>query len=399
MIFFFWAAQARPKTLFTLGVAECHPDRPVRTGPVSRHRDSHILCFWGRVSAAQKHLYLDGSNWLTGILYINPVAGTESPRNGDFLMSEAQGTARLGTRVKLAVLNDSASSYLSGVVLGKQVIGSKGPLPMRRATLETALAATITLSRGVQHGDLTRITCPGRRRHGQVPGDRSQWGGAAASDRRLGVLRRPGSPFTITTGGTNYAVADEFTITVGTAAFANGGSDTANRHLLGNRRRAGRGRRDVHVHGDLRRPVFTGRGPVRQHAACANRGHPVQRGRPAVHHFGRRHGICGRATRSPSPPTPANDELLPGERLGLRRHAERDGDPAAGAVRGRGHRLERGRGISRLRGEGRPALLALPPSPTTNSGTGLTSSNPTASSCEVTWSNDNPKLLQTPLPT
>ena len=162
---------------------------------------------------------------MTGILYINPVAGTESPRNGDFLMSEAQGY-RARDQVKLAVLNDSASSYLSGVVLGKQVIGSKGAFANAAGNTGNGTCGTITLSAGVQQGTYT-FTC-------LVAGATGKFQGIAPNGAVLPALTvgsafsGGGLAFTITTGGTNYAVADEFTITVGTAAFANGGSDTGN---------------------------------------------------------------------------------------------------------------------------------------------------------------------------
>lgn len=162
---------------------------------------------------------------MTGIIGINPVAGLESPRAGGFISSEANGW-RARDQVLLAAVGDGLTSYLAGTVLGKQTIGSKASFANSAGDAGNGTCGTITLSAGVQQGAYT-FTC-------LVAGATAKFQGMAPNGVVLPELTvgtaysQGGLAFTITTGGTNYAVGDEFVITVGTAAFANGVGDTGN---------------------------------------------------------------------------------------------------------------------------------------------------------------------------
>ena len=161
---------------------------------------------------------------MTGLLYISPIAGIESPRAGDFISSEANAW-RSRDQVPLAPVGDSATSYLAGVVLGKQVIGSKAAFAMGAGSTGVLTCGTITLSAGVQQGVYEAVCI--------VAGATARYEISNASGVLVGVVTvgtafsGGGLAFTLS-NTTNSVVGDIFIITVGTAAFANTGGDTGN---------------------------------------------------------------------------------------------------------------------------------------------------------------------------
>jgi hypothetical protein len=165
-------------------------------------------------------------NSIQGILGINPVAGTEQPRNGGFIASEQRPGMRSRDQVTLNVLSDSASNYIAGVVLGKESIGTKAAFANSAGDTGTGTCGTITLSAGVQEGVYTgQFVTAGVTAQYQLEAPN----GTPLLNGKVGTaFSNGGLAFTLTTGGTAYAIGDEFTITVGTAAFANGGADTGN---------------------------------------------------------------------------------------------------------------------------------------------------------------------------
>jgi hypothetical protein len=149
----------------------------------------------------------------------------ELARAGGFLVSEGNGQISRD-QVTLAALNDGSTTLQAGTVLGLQNVGSKAAFTNAAGDTGNGTCGTITLSAGAQEGVYT-FTC-------LVAGSTAKFQGIAPNGAVLPELTvgsaysQGGLGFTITTGGVNYAVGDEFTITVGTAVFANAGGDTGN---------------------------------------------------------------------------------------------------------------------------------------------------------------------------
>jgi len=149
-----------------------------------------------------------------------PVAGTEQPRAGDFISSEAQGW-RSRDQVTLLGLNDSSTHYVAGTVLGQATIGLSAVYSGSPDT-----CGTITLSAGVKEGVYrgTYVTAGATAKAILEGPDGVEIGTVTVGTAFSGG----GLAFTLTDAGGHAAIGDVFTITVGSATFANGGSDTGN---------------------------------------------------------------------------------------------------------------------------------------------------------------------------
>lgn len=152
---------------------------------------------------------------MTGILGINPVAGQESPRNGGFVLSHANGSLSFDQGV-LAALNDAATSYVAGTVIGKQTIGSTGAYGAPASG--GATCGTIVLSAGIQQGVYTIVF--------YANSATSQFDVFAPDGSVLGkgavgsAFSKGGLGFTLTDASGHVAVDETATITIGAASFA-----------------------------------------------------------------------------------------------------------------------------------------------------------------------------------
>lgn len=159
------------------------------------------------------------------MLYNAPVAGTESPRAGDFISSEDVYGFRSRDQVYLDAINDGATSLVAGSVLGKKTIGTSGTFANAAGNTGNGTCGTITLSQGAINGVYEAVCI--------LAGATAKFELSNPSGVVIGVVTvgtafsGSGLGFTILTGGTNYAVGDIFTITVGNATFARG-TDTGN---------------------------------------------------------------------------------------------------------------------------------------------------------------------------
>lgn len=150
----------------------------------------------------------------------------EQNRSGAFLSSEQSFGNISRDQVNLVGLNDSATTLLAGTVLGQQNVGTVAAFANAAANTGNGTCGTITLSSGVQEGVYTfEAVTAGTTAlfQAQAPN------GTELPTMKVGTAYSGGGlAFTITSGGTAYAIGDQLTITVGTGTFANGGSNTGN---------------------------------------------------------------------------------------------------------------------------------------------------------------------------
>lgn len=161
---------------------------------------------------------------MTGNLGINPTTNQENIRDGVFLLSRANGNQSID-EVKLAAVNDGATSYMAATVCGKQTVGSKAAFAMGTGATGVLTSGTITLSAGVQQGVYEAVCI--------VAGATATYELLAPNGVLVGIVKvgtaysGNGLAFTLS-NTTNSVVGDTFTITVGTAAFANVAGGTGN---------------------------------------------------------------------------------------------------------------------------------------------------------------------------
>lgn len=157
------------------------------------------------------------------LLLNTPVAGTEAPRNQDFLMSEDVFGSRSRDQITLVAQNDGLTSWVSGTVLGQQNIATAAAFA---TTSSGFTCGTITLAAGVLEGVYEAFfTTAGATGEFELMGPN----GVLVGSGKVGTAFSAGGiGFTLTDAGAHAVLGDVFTITVGTATFTIGGSDTGN---------------------------------------------------------------------------------------------------------------------------------------------------------------------------
>lgn len=149
----------------------------------------------------------------------------EAPRAGAAISSEGNGTYSRD-QVTLAAINDGVTKYLAGTVIGQMNIGSTAVFANASTATGNGTSSAIVLSSGVKEGVYT-FECI-------VAGATALFQAQDPAGNELATLKvgtayaSGGLGLTISAGGTNYVVGDQFTVTVGNAVFANAGGDTGN---------------------------------------------------------------------------------------------------------------------------------------------------------------------------